>query len=424
MSSNHVDAQRYMRAFAHVPLLIHEAPRTAMVMCFGVGNTLHAALLHPLERVDVVDLSEDVLAHAPWFAETNHDALRDPRARVFVNDARQHLRMMPPESYDLITGEPPPITQAGVVSLYSREFFVLARSRLRPGGLISYWLPIRQASPEAVLALVRGFVEAFPDAVLLSGSGAELILLGRVGALPVLDPQQVRARLAALPEVESDLRRVWLGRPQELFGTFVASRATLERATADVAPLTDDRPILEYAHASHRRHFALPIRLFDLSDAASWCPACLAPRRGPPDDAPETYAVHLELMRRYYAHPHFLVGHGGGRISLPAPQGPEAEAEVRRSLFLRSLLALGPDEHRRARELLRAGRREEGIRVLEDAALLLPGDGHVRMDLAQAYLHVGRTAEGCRELERAMLLAPDTAGRRRDARCADRAAAD
>ena len=42
---------------SHIPLLIHERPRTAMVMCFGVGNTLHSALLHPLERVDLVDLS-------------------------------------------------------------------------------------------------------------------------------------------------------------------------------------------------------------------------------------------------------------------------------------------------------------------------------------------------------------------------------
>ena len=172
MSNNQVDGQRYMRAFSHVPLLIHEHPRTAMVMCFGVGNTLHAALLHPLERVDLVDLSEDVLDHAHWFAATNHDALRDPRVRVFVNDARQHLRMTPPESYDLITGEPPPITQAGVVSLYTREFFALARSRLRPGGLISYWLPIRQATPDAVRSLVRSFVEVFPDSVLLSGGRA------------------------------------------------------------------------------------------------------------------------------------------------------------------------------------------------------------------------------------------------------------
>jgi spermidine synthase len=408
MSNNQVDAQRYMRAFSHIPLLIHERPRTAMVMCFGVGNTLHSALLHPLERVDLVDLSEDVLEHAHWFAKTNHDALHDPRVQVFVNDARQHLRMTPPESYDLITGEPPPITHAGVVALYSREFFALARSRLRPGGLISYWLPIRQAAPDAVRSLVRGFVDVFPDSVLLSGGRGELILLGRVGGPPQLDPERVRARLAELPQVAADLHAVYLGRLQELFSTFVASSDTMRAATFSSPPLTDDRPILEYSTPSESRIFNLPANLFDVSDAASWCPKCLAPRSGPSDDAPETYAVHLELMRELYAHPFFLRARPGEfRQPVPRmPAGDVAEAEVRRSLFLRSVLGLGPSEHQRARELVAAGELEEGIRLLEDVVLLVPGDAEARADLGEAYLGAGRASEACQELALALAMSP------------------
>jgi spermidine synthase len=408
MSNNYVDAQRYMRAFSHVPLLIHERPRKAMVMCFGVGNTLHATLLHPLERVDLVDLSEDILEHAHWFAATNHDALHDPRVRVFVNDARQHLRMMPPESYDLITGEPPPITHAGVVSLYSREFFALARSRLRPGGLISYWFPIRQASPEAARSLVRSFVEVFPDSVLLSGGRAELILLGRVGGPPQLDPEHVRARLAELPRVAEDLHGVYLSRLQELFSTFVASAETMRRVTLRAPALTDDRPILEYSAPLHSRRFNLPATLFDLSDAASWCPKCLAPRDGSAEDEPETYAVHLDLMRQLYSHPRFLRSRPGA-FKQPVPTMPSSEvavAEVHRSLFLRSVLQLGPSEHRRARELVRAGKLEDGIRLLEDVVLLMPGDARARVELAEAYLGAGRKPAACREFERALALSP------------------
>jgi predicted membrane-bound spermidine synthase len=306
MSTTSPDAQRYMRAFAHVPLLIHQQPRTAMVMCFGVGNTLHATLLHPLERVDLVDLSEDVLAHAHWFEATNGGALRDPRVRVFVDDARQHLRMTPPESYDLITGEPPPIAHAGVVALYTREFFELARSRLRPGGLISYWFPIRQVSADAALSLVRGFVEVFPDSVLLSGAGSELILLGRVGERPQLDLERLRARLAALPRVAEDLHRVYLGRPQELFGAFAASAETMRKASAGVPALTDDRPALEYGGVLYTREFGLPPALFDVSDAAVWCPECLAPRAAAAEDSPATYRVHLRVTGQLYAHAQFL----------------------------------------------------------------------------------------------------------------------
>jgi predicted membrane-bound spermidine synthase len=408
MSNSTIDAQRYMRAFAHVPLLIHERPRTAMVMCFGVGTTLHAALLHPLERVDLVDLSEDVLAHAHWFEPTNHGALRDPRVRVHVNDGRQHLRMMPPESYDLITGEPPPITQAGVVSLYSREFFLLARSRLRPNGLISYWLPIRQASPEAVRALLGGFVEAFPDSVLLSGGRAELILLGRVGAPPELDPEAIRARLAALPEVARDLDAVYFGRLQELFGAFVASAPTMRRVASLVPPLSDDRPVLEYGDPAYQRRFTLPPSLFDLRDAASWCPRCVSPRDAPPDDAPESYAAHLALMGRLYSHPYFLRARPSD-FRQPVPRVPEGEAiaaEIGRSLYLRSVLARGPSEHARARGLVAAGRLAEATRLLEEVVLLMPGNPEVRAELAAVYRSAGREREACREYTRALALAP------------------
>src|SRR6185295_5071312 len=107
----------------------------------GVGNTAHAATLHPsVRRVDVVDTSRNVLAHADYFAATNGKVILNPKVAVHVNDGRQHLKMRSPASYDLITLEPPPIAFAGVASLYSREFYQLARTRLRPGGFMTQWL--------------------------------------------------------------------------------------------------------------------------------------------------------------------------------------------------------------------------------------------------------------------------------------------
>ena len=56
-------SQRYMRALAHIPLLAIESPEAVLVIGFGVGNTTHAATLHPsIRRVEVADLSTDILA--------------------------------------------------------------------------------------------------------------------------------------------------------------------------------------------------------------------------------------------------------------------------------------------------------------------------------------------------------------------------
>ena len=171
-----------------------------LVIGFGVGNTTHAATLHPsVRRVDVADLSRHVLAHAGYFRDANADVLNDRRVSVYVNDGRQHLHMQPAASYDLIALEPPPIAHAGVGALYSREFYALARTRLKPGGYISQWLPAYQVPAAATLAMVRAFVEIFPQAVLLSGAKADLLLVGTNDAAIEIDPDRWRLRSRALP---------------------------------------------------------------------------------------------------------------------------------------------------------------------------------------------------------------------------------
>ena len=122
MSATTPFSQRYMRALAHIPLLAIENPETVLVIGFGVGNTTHAATLHPsIRRVEVADLVQRYPRVVRLLQGVNGDVLRDPRVAVYVNDGRQHLQMQPPGSYDLITLEPPPIGYAGVAALYSQR---------------------------------------------------------------------------------------------------------------------------------------------------------------------------------------------------------------------------------------------------------------------------------------------------------------
>ena len=68
-----------MRALAHIPLLSMDAPETVLVIGFGVGNTTHAATLHPsVRRVELADLSRDILAHAELLRGRQPDVLSDP----------------------------------------------------------------------------------------------------------------------------------------------------------------------------------------------------------------------------------------------------------------------------------------------------------------------------------------------------------
>jgi spermidine synthase len=336
MSGTSIASQRYMRAFVHIPLLSQETPESVLVICFGVGNTAHAASLHPsIRRLEVVDTSRNVLAHADYFAATNGRVIRNAKVTVYVNDGRQHLKMRPPATYDLITLEPPPIAFAGVGSLYSREFYQLARSRLRPGGYVTQWLPVSQEPPGAVLSMVRAFVDVFPQAVLLSGWMDDLILMGTNGRLEI-DPARVEAKLVAVPPLREDLMRADLGTLTEIVGTFVADAGTLSAATDAYPPVTDDYPIQEYASAAQVADHRLLTNLFDPSRATTWCPACVVDGR--PRPGLEGLPRHLALLAGIYRDPSFYryaaLPSQGLRVFRVALDPAVARAAVAESVYL------------------------------------------------------------------------------------------
>jgi hypothetical protein len=115
--------------YARLPLLLHPGPESALVIGFGIGNTLGAASLHPLETLDGVERSSEVVRAAGIFRETNHDVAANPDVRIVIEDGRNDL-LGTSKTYDVITEEPPLVHTAGVVNLYSRDFYELCRDRL------------------------------------------------------------------------------------------------------------------------------------------------------------------------------------------------------------------------------------------------------------------------------------------------------
>ena len=224
-----------------------------------------------------------------------------PKVQVFLNDGRQHLQMVAPATYNLVTLEPPPIAHAGVAALYSREFYELVRSRLTAGGYVSQWLPAYQVPIESSLAMVRAFVDVFPETVLLSGAQAELLLVGTTGPRVEIDPAVLGETMARRPAVAADLARLDLGRPREIVGAFVGDAATLRDATRGSPPATDDRPLQEYgvwSGLSTGLH-GVPASLFDLDALPAWCPRCFD--GGRPVPSVDGLDAYLALLREAYA---------------------------------------------------------------------------------------------------------------------------
>ena len=298
MSGTEYPSQRYMRAFAHIPLLQIEKPEAALVICFGVGNTTHAVALHSdVKKIDVVDISENVLGLAGYFESANAQVLKDPRVRVYVNDGREHLRMQGDLTYDLITLEPPPLVSAGVASLYSKEFYELAEQKLKSGGYLTQWLPIYQIDGAHSRKLIKSFIAVFPNAVLLNGFGRELILMGQKGGANQIDWKRLQTTIDARPSVKTDLQRIDLSIPTEILGMFMASGASLARNLQNVSAMTDNLPVIEYSHYIVLTD--LPWELFEAKTFADWCPSCF--ENGLLSSTINLTGSYLSLMQAVYS---------------------------------------------------------------------------------------------------------------------------
>lgn len=244
-SGDPMPSLRYMRLQALLPLLIHRGePRAVLVIGLGTGITAGALLADDsLDRRVVAELLPAVVRAAPQFTG-NFGVTDDRRMTLRLGDGRREL-LRNADRYDLITLEPPPPSAAGVVNLYSRDFYALARRRLNPDGLLAQWWPLATQNDEDSRSLIRSFLDVFPHATLWTTELHEALLIG--SAEPIqLDATRIAERFRR-PGVSAALKEVGIASPAALLATYVTDRAGLERYVQDAPPTTDDRPRIEYA---------------------------------------------------------------------------------------------------------------------------------------------------------------------------------
>jgi spermidine synthase len=132
------DEHRYHETLVHPALLNVEEPRDVAIVGGGDGCALREVLKHKaVERVDLVDLDRDVVeASKKYLSRVNKRSLSSPKVRLHFADGRKFLSKRR-EVYDAILLDATDPTEGGPsLLLYSREFYSIVRSALRPGGAV------------------------------------------------------------------------------------------------------------------------------------------------------------------------------------------------------------------------------------------------------------------------------------------------
>jgi hypothetical protein len=231
-----------MKLFAYWSAALNPSAERALLISYGVGNTAKALTEMPsLESIDIVDISRDLFELNQIVSPFPQDhPLHDPRVRVHIEDGRFFLQTTD-SKFDLITGEPPPPKNAGVVNLYSQEYFQLIYDRLAPGGVANYWLPVYQMTLQETRAIVKAFCLAFSDCSLWTGAGTEWILAGTRDLTGPVEEEDFR-RPWEDSNMGPHLRSIGVETPEQLGALFLGDAKLLTEWIENVEPLEDNYP--------------------------------------------------------------------------------------------------------------------------------------------------------------------------------------
>ena len=244
MSASNVIASRYMKLFAHVPILLVDSPDDVLVVCFGTGQTTGAAGIHPRVRsVDSLDLSPSVIRAGKIFASENHDVLNNPKVNIILKDGRNHL-LTTEKKYDVITSEPPPPRTAFTVNLYTRDYYEAAKKRLKPGGIVAQWIPLHSQGEKEVAMHFKTFHEVFPHVIAWMSVANEILIIGSDQPID-LDFQKLQQRLEE-PVVKEALADIEIENVYSFLSNIWFLEDQIKAVAAGYDVITDNRPSIEF----------------------------------------------------------------------------------------------------------------------------------------------------------------------------------
>jgi len=239
---------RLQRMLGHLTALLHNEPRTVLVVGFGAGVTAGTFVNYPsVERIVICEI-EPLIPRvvSTYFGDVNYNVLADPRVEVVYDDARHYI-LTTDETFDVITSDPIHPWVKGAATLYSTEYFELAKKHLNPGGVMTQWVPLYESSEPVVKTEIATFFHAFPNGTIwgndINGGGYDIVLAGHTEPTNIdLDALDARMKRPDYTAVASSLSDVGFWSWLDLLSTYAGRASDLAPWLAD-AEINRDRSL-------------------------------------------------------------------------------------------------------------------------------------------------------------------------------------
>ena len=232
------------------PVVARPGAASAFLIGYGTGVTAQVLASVPgMTRVKVAEIEPEVVRTDSLFRGVNDSVLFRSNIDLVLDDARSALQL-DRARYDVIVSEPSNPWIAGIATLYTPEFFRIAKSRLSDDGVFCQWVQLYQLPLPIVAGIVRSLHEVFPHVNVWFGGTADLLVLG--SARPLQYDRQWLSQLIGPGGRLHDISTEWLSidAPDQYFGRLLLGDSgvsrLIERARFNH---TDDRPRLEFVAA-------------------------------------------------------------------------------------------------------------------------------------------------------------------------------
>ena len=231
----------------HLPLVFHkDPPKSALVICFGMGTTFRSALSWNIDTT-VVELVPSVTKAFGFYHADAARAVNDPNGHIITDDGRRFLKRTDKKFDIIVVDPPPPVQAAGSSLLFSREFYDLAKQHLAPGGILQMWYPgdSEAATGQAAIRSIREsfpYVRCFPS---IEGWGVHM--LASMEPIEKLDAGQMVARMPETAKKDLVEWNVSKDVPGYLGPVLTSEYSVPSLLNPDVEiQITDDKPFNEY----------------------------------------------------------------------------------------------------------------------------------------------------------------------------------
>src|SRR5258708_24132516 len=139
---------------------------------------------------------------------------------------------------------------SGVSSLFTGEFYRLARRHLNPDGILVQWFQMYEIDASLVASVLRALGENFPDYAIYAATGSDLLIIAgdtQTLARPLAD-------IATMPGVARELRRVHVNSIWDIEVRRLARKNSLPPIflTPGVPATSDFYPYLDLHAAKYR----------------------------------------------------------------------------------------------------------------------------------------------------------------------------